>query len=155
MTTVFGILIVTLGLAIAGFILSFAIWLIRNYQVSFPIWIVLSSVASAVAVQVFAEESAMIVYHMTDVKGIPADVMAFRLMVLRVASALLDGTSKFLITLVGISEIISLLDLTSNKPTGFWRRFKMKRKKNIRFGVAAVVTGVLSTSVVGIYFHTL
>ena len=155
MTTILGILLVALGLAIAGFILSFAIWLIRNYGVSFPIWIVISSVASALVAQLFAEESAMIVFHMTDVKGIPAEVMAFRLTVLRVASALLDGTSKFLITLVGISEIISLLDQTKIKPEGFWRRFKMKKKKNIRLGVAAVVTGALSTSVVGIYFHTL
>ncbi len=155
MTTLLGILLFAVGLAIAGFIFSFAIWLIRNHEISFPTWIVLTSATAALASWLFAEESSMLIYQMTDVKGIPADVVGVRLLVLRIVTSLLDGTSKLLITLVTISEIIHLLDQTNKKPQGFWRKFKIKKNKNIKLGITAVITGALSTSMVGIYFYTL
>jgi hypothetical protein len=138
---------------IGGFFCFFTLWILKNYTITLPLWIVLSSVLVVLFGILFRNENSMLYYHLTDEVGIPAAEVSRRVMILRGISGIFKGLSDLLIILIGISETLNILHNTAKPPQGFWSKFRMRNRSHFLMGWIAMIFVALASSVIGVYYH--
>lgn len=155
MTQVLYILVGLLLVATIAFFAALCAWLFKRYRITFPIWLILSPLVAALVARGFAEETSMLFYQMTDASGMAPQVAADRLTALRLSTAAVEILSKLALTVVGISELIMILDQTTKPVQGFWRKFETKQRARVAIGLLAVALAALAAAIPGLYYHTL
>lgn len=155
MTLTLTILVGLLLVMAIAFFAALCVWLFRHYRITFPMWLILAPVVAALVARGFANEMSMLFYQMTDVSGMSAQVVAHHLLVLRLSAAATDALSKLGLTVVGISELIMILDQTTQPVQGFWRKFETKQRARVAIGLLAVSLAALAAAIPGLYYHTL